>query len=207
VPQGGSFGFTGTLTNNTEDPQVTDAWTMATGPQGEIYGPFKEFSDLELAPYQTRPAHFNQHVPNLAPLGFYDYIAYCGDYPATVVDSSYFQIEVVAGPAGDGTGWVLTGSFLEGESTELPCEFALSGNYTNPFNAQTVIEYQLRQATDVKLEVYNLIGEKVATLLNEAEEAGYKSVTWDASEVSSGVYFYKLTAGDLTEVKRMTLLR
>jgi len=164
---------------------------------------------LQLGPSQARSAHLNQQVHNRAPLGFYNYIAYCGDYPSTVMDSSSFQIEVIAGPltkAGE-AGWVLTGSFLEGDLSELPSEFALLSNYPNPFNAQTVIQYQLPASSSVKLEVYNILGSKVATLVNGEQEAGYKSVNWDASEVSSGIYFYKLTAGDFTEVKRMTLLR
>ncbi len=209
VPQGGTFGFTGTLTNNTDEPQVTDAWTMAVGPQKETYGPFKMLNDVELEPFETRTADFNQHVPNLAPLGFYTYIAYCGDYPSTVMDSSYFQIEVVAGEfteAGQG-GWVLTGSFLEGDLLDLPSEFALLSNYPNPFNARTVIEYQLPVSSSVKLEVYNILGSKVATLVNGEEVAGYKSVTWDASEVSSGVYFYKLTAAGFLDTNRMILLK
>ena len=209
VPQGGRFGFAGTLTNNTEDPQITDAWTMAIGPQKEVYGPFKEFEDIALDPYETRTAHFYQRVPNLAPLGFYDYIAYCGEYPSTVIDSSFFQIEVVAQAstrAGE-AGWVLTGSFLEGDLSELPSEFALLSNYPNPFNASTVISYELPTDTHVKLEIYNLFGQKVATVVDGQQEAGYRSVNWEASEAASGVYFYKLTAGDFTEVKRMTLLR
>jgi len=209
VPQGGSFGFTGTLTNNTEESQVVDAWTMAIGPQKDIYGPFKEFSDVELQPHQTRRAHFYQHVPNGAPLGFYNYIAYCGDYPSTVIDSSFFELEVIAGPstgAGE-AGWVLTGSFLEGDFADLPSEFALLSNYPNPFNASTVISYELPVSRDVKLEVYNLFGQKVATLVDGQQEAGYRSVTWDATEISSGVYFYKLTAGDYTETKRMMLIK
>jgi len=209
VPQGGSFGFTGTLTNNTEDPQVTDAWTMAIGPQKETYGPFKMRNDVELDPYQTRTAQFNQHVANLAPLGFYTYIAYCGEYPSTATDSSFFQVEVVEGQfteAGE-AGWVLTGSFLEGDLADLPSQFALLNNYPNPFNASTVISYQLPGVSHVKLEVYNLRGQKVATLVHAQQEAGYKSVTWEDSEAASGVYFYKLTAGDFAEVKRMTLLR
>jgi len=209
VPQGGSFGFTGSLTNNIEDPQVTDAWTMAVGPQKETYGPFKMRNDVALEPYQTRTADFNQHVANQAPLGFYTYIAYCGEYPSTAIDSSFFEVEVIAGPsieAGE-TGWVLTGSFSGGEFTDLPSEFALLSNYPNPFNAQTVIQYQLPASSTVKLEVYNLFGQKVATLVDGQQEAGYRSVTWEDSEAASGVYFYKLTAGDFTEVKRMTLLR
>jgi hypothetical protein len=207
VPQGGSFGFTGTVTNNTEDPQTTDIWVMAVGPSEGVYGPFKEFYDLTLDPGQSRTAHFNQHVKGAAPLGFYDYIAYCGDYPSTVMDSSFFQVEVVEGVGSSQVGWVLTGSFLEGDLSDLPCEFALLSNYPNPFNAQTVIEYQLPVSSSVKLEVYNLLGNKVTTLVDGEQEAGYKSVTWDASGVSSGIYFYKLSAGDYTEAKRMMLVK
>jgi len=57
------------------------------------------------------------------------------------------------------------------------------------------------------LEIYNLLGEKVATLVDGEQQAGYISVSWEASELSSGLYFYKLTAGDFTETKRMMLVR
>jgi hypothetical protein len=207
VPQGGSFGYTGTVTNNTEDPQTTDIWVMAVGPLEGVYGPFKDFYDLPLNPSQSRSAHFNQRVRNLAPVGFYNYIAYCGDYPSTVMDSSFFQIEVVEGVESGQGGWVLTGSFLEGDLADIPFEFALLSNYPNPFNASTVISYELPTSSHVRLELYNISGQKIATLVNGSQEAGYKSVTWDASEVSSGVYFYKLSAGDFTEIKTMTLLR
>ena len=92
------------------------------------------------------------------------------------------------------------------ESELLPGNFHLS-NYPNPFNATTNINYQLPADSWVKLEVYNLLGQKVATLVEEGQEAGYESVIWDASEVSSGLYFYKLTAGDYTEAKRMMLVK
>ncbi|MFQ5869812.1 MAG: T9SS type A sorting domain-containing protein, partial [Candidatus Zixiibacteriota bacterium] len=162
-------------------------------------------------PYQSRSAHLNQNIPNNAPISDeYIYYGYVGDYPAVVIDSSYFPFEVIAGElakAGEG-GWFLTGSFLEGDDlVGLPTEFALLSNYPNPFNASTVIEYQLPVTTDVKLEVYNLIGEKVVTLVNGAEEAGYKSVIWDASSVSSGLYFYRLTCGDFSEAKMMMLVK
>jgi len=210
VPQGGSFGFTGTLTNNTDQPQVVDVWTIAVGPEKKIYGPFKEFYDVELAPNDTIVAHFYQHVAYVAPLGFYDYIAYCGDYDWNVIDFSSFHGEVIPAifSGGEDLGWLLTGSFDKGDDfSGVPSEFALRGNYPNPFNASTVIEYQLPVTTDVKLEVYNLLGEKVTTLADEMQEAGYKSVNWDASKVSSGLYFYKLTAGDFTETRRMMLVK
>jgi len=209
VPQGGNFGFTGSVTNNIEDPQVVDTWTMAIGPAKETYGPFKRVKSVDLEPFETRTADFSQRVANLAPLGFYTYIAYCGDYLSTVIDSSFFQVEVIAGAPGGGEdiGWVLTGSFSEGDLSQLPSDFALVGNYPNPFNAQTVIEYQLPMSSTVKLEVYNLLGSRVTTLVNGQQEAGYKSITWDASEVSSGIYFYKLTAGNYIETRRMMLVK
>jgi len=210
VPQGGSFGYTGTVTNNTEDPQTTDTWVMAAGPAKGVYGPFKEFYDIPLDPFESRSRHLNQRVPNLAPLGFYDYIAYCGDYAATVVDSSFFQIEVIPATfaSGQDLGWLLSGSFDKGDDfASLPSDFGLFGNYPNPFNASTVISYELPVTGTVTLKVYNLLGEKVATLLDGEQEPGCRSVSWDASEVSSGLYFYKLTAGDFSETRRMMLVK
>ncbi len=112
VPQGGQFGFTGSLTNNTEDPQMVDCWTMAAGPLdgGGVYGPFRIFYDILLNPGQTRSAHFTQRVHNNAPVGIYNYIAYSGDYPSTVVDSSYFQVKVVPGSVSGSDTWDLIGS-------------------------------------------------------------------------------------------------
>ncbi|MFQ5870071.1 MAG: T9SS type A sorting domain-containing protein, partial [Candidatus Zixiibacteriota bacterium] len=152
----------------------------------------------------------NQNIPNNAPISDeYIYYGYVGDYPAAVIDSSYFPFEVTAKAVGRPgvSDWTLTGSFLEASEVDLPTEFSLSSNYPNPFNAKTVIEYQLPQASDVKLEVYNLLGEKVATLVDGEQNAGYRSAAWDASAASSGVYFYKLTAGDFTDTERMILVK
>ncbi len=91
--------------------------------------------------------------------------------------------------------------------TYLPGSYLLAHNYPNPFNASTTINYQLPIDSDVKLEVYNLLGQKVASLVDEKQRAGYRSVLWDASDVSSGLYFYKLTAGDYTETRRMMLVK
>lgn len=89
----------------------------------------------------------------------------------------------------------------------IPVAFGLSQNYPNPFNAKTTIDYQLPATSDVKLEVYNLLGERLAILVDEKQEAGYRSAAWDASDVSSGLYFYKLTARDFTETRRMILVK
>jgi len=210
VPRGGSFGFTGTVTNNTDVRQRVDIWLMAYVPGIGMYGPLRDYSNVPFNPHQSRSAHLNQNIPNIAPISDeYIYYGYVGEYPAVVIDSSYFPFEVTAKGVGRPgvSDWTLTGSFLEGCELDLPTEFALSSNYPNPFNASTVIDYQLPATTDVRLEVYNLLGERVATLVDSKQQAGYRSVIWDASEVSSGLYFYKLTAGDFTETKRMILVK
>jgi hypothetical protein len=210
VPRGGSFGFTGTVTNNTDVHQRVDIWLMAYVPGIGMYGPLRDYSNVPFNPHQSRSAHLNQNIPNIAPISDeYIYYGYVGDYPDIVIDSSYFPFEVTAkgfAKAG-GSDWILTGSFLEGDEVNLPAEFALSGSYPNPFNAETVIEYQLPEASEVRLEVYNILGEKVATLVDSEQKAGYRSVVWDASNMSSGLYFYKLSAGDFTQTKRMMLVK
>ena len=89
----------------------------------------------------------------------------------------------------------------------VPNEFALYQNYPNPFNPATNIKFALPKAAKVTLLVYNLLGEKVATLLNEDKEAGFYDVQFNASNFSSGVYIFRLTAGDFVQTKKMTLMK
>ena len=85
--------------------------------------------------------------------------------------------------------------------------YSLYDNYPNPFNPLTTIEYSLPQSGDVSLIVYNLIGEEVARLINGEQNVGYHEVSWDASNVPSGIYFYRLQAGDFVETRKMVLLK
>ena len=85
--------------------------------------------------------------------------------------------------------------------------FRLEQNYPNPFNPSTTIDFSLRKAAKVTLEVYNVLGEKVATLVDGRITAGTHSVTFDASNFSSGVYFYKLSSGDFSMTRKMMLLK
>jgi subtilisin family serine protease len=107
--------------------------------------------------------------------------------------------------AGDNTEWGLVE--VDRPEASLPTVTSLTQNYPNPFNANTNIGYALAEAGKVKLEVYNLSGQLVETLVDGLQEAGEYVVTWEASSVSSGVYFYKLITADYTSVKRMSLLR
>jgi len=89
----------------------------------------------------------------------------------------------------------------------LPQSFFLSQNYPNPFNPGTEIKYALPKDCDVKLTIYNILGQKVTTLLDGNQKAGYKVVRWDARSFSSGIYFYRLKAGGFMQTKRMVVLR
>jgi hypothetical protein len=89
----------------------------------------------------------------------------------------------------------------------IPKQFSLSQNYPNPFNPVTMIDYQLPMTSHVELNVFNLLGQKIATLVNERLQAGYHQMAWEASGFASGVYYYQLIAGDYREVRKMILLR
>ena len=94
----------------------------------------------------------------------------------------------------------------------LPRDFALEQNYPNPFNARTEIRYAVPYDSDVKLEVFNVLGQKVATLVDGRQTAGYKTFVWDGrtgtgEEVSSGMYLYRLQTAEKTFVNKMLLLK
>jgi hypothetical protein len=93
------------------------------------------------------------------------------------------------------------------EFDALPTEFNLSQNYPNPFNPSTKIEFSIPEASDVRLEVFNMLGQKVQTLKNERMAAGYYSVVFEAGGLSSGVYVYQLRMGNAILTKRMLLLK
>jgi uncharacterized protein (TIGR02145 family) len=93
------------------------------------------------------------------------------------------------------------------DKSELPKEFFLLQNYPNPFNPQTKISFSVPKESYITLKVYDLLGREVATLVQDTKQQGEYSVTWNADNVPSGVYFYKLLAGDFVETKKMVLMK
>ncbi|MFA6111033.1 MAG: T9SS type A sorting domain-containing protein [Candidatus Latescibacterota bacterium] len=96
-------------------------------------------------------------------------------------------------------------------TTAVPRTFQLLQNYPNPFNPGTVIPYQLDKGGQVRLEVYNLLGQRVRLLVDSAQPAGYQSVAWDATDdvgqsVGAGIYLYQLTVDGLSDSRQMVLL-
>jgi len=111
--------------------------------------------------------------------------------------------EVFIGALGEGC----TQTDISHNGEPIPYEFSLRQNYPNPFNPRTEISFSLPRMSFVNLSVYNLLGQKVETLINKEMEAGQYSVTWDGSNVGSGIYFYRLESGDFIETKKMLLLK
>ncbi|MFZ1321935.1 MAG: YCF48-related protein [Ignavibacteria bacterium] len=93
------------------------------------------------------------------------------------------------------------------DNENILARFSLTQNYPNPFNPKTVINYELGIANYISLIVYDALGKKVTTLINESQNIGSYSVSFDGNNLPSGVYFYKLKAGDFVETKRMVLLK
>lgn len=123
----------------------------------------------------------------------------------------------------DGYGWDYTNGFVLGrfnasgsgylkfasEAGEIPLpkEFVLNQNYPNPFNPATTISYTLPEASQVLLEVYNILGQKIAILINERQTAGEHQAVFDGSAYASGIYFYRLSAGSFAQSKKMLLIK
>ncbi len=130
-----------------------------------------------------------------------------GGQGLSFVDTHSNDIQPVYNPPGD----LDVGNDPRAQSAK-PKSFSLSQNYPNPFNAVTIISFALPYASDVKVEIFNILGQKVKDLVDEKVSAGYKQVVWDGRDndgvnVASGIYFYRIRAGDFVETRKMTLLK
>jgi hypothetical protein len=133
----------------------------------------------------------------------------------TVFLSRAYQLDFTGFPPGDATlSEFLVSSYTfnqipTGVSEKNPVAntFTLKQNYPNPFNPATRIEYAIPRGSNVKVIVYNVLGQEVATLVNEFKNAGTYSVDFNASRLASGVYMYSIKAGSYTDVKKMVLLK
>jgi hypothetical protein len=91
--------------------------------------------------------------------------------------------------------------------TGIPNEFTISQNYPNPFNPTTTIKYNIKEITMVVLKVFDILGREVVTLVNEEKPAGSYEIVFNAANLPSGIYFYRLQAGDYIETKKMVLMK
>jgi len=205
--RGKNLYFTLTVRNNTED---NCAGTLTfTGYDGYDCDPGSALVAIPraktYAPGETVEYYFFK-VPNAAGPG-----QYSASIGGTLCDVELFccmNVDIIQCEPwriGDNTTWEL----VEAQRSEigLPTVSSLAQNYPNPFNANTNISFDLAEAGNVSLNVYDITGRLVVTLVDGQMDAGSHVVAWDASSVSSGVYFYKLTTADYSATKSMNLLK
>ena len=98
-------------------------------------------------------------------------------------------------------------NLLDLKTSLLPESFELLQNYPNPFNPSTVIRYAVAEALQVKIEVYDVMGRRVSTLVNKQEQPGWHTVEFNASKLASGVYLYRIQAGSYSKVLKMLMVK
>ncbi len=143
------------------------------------------------------------------------------------IDETYYPFSSGWYPhSGQGTSWSFEappggsvdpeqdycGLYFEPEITidpipEIPSEFSLAQNYPNPFNTRTTIQYSLPEESGVTIEIYNILGRKVETLIREKQTAGYHQVVWDAENQPSGNYLYRIKVAEYVETRSCLLLK
>ncbi len=222
---GGSFQFWGIIENNSPNVVFIDNGIHQIEPDGTD-NLIALYNNIRVRPYQ-RLAYLNTvNVPGGAETGMWAERVEYGDIPAQ--DGGYqFGFYKQPPVSSDDLGRVAVSEWsydlfgrvivsdvrdpLDLDMSKLqdaiPTDFALNGNYPNPFNPETTIHYQLPEASDVTLDIYNVLGQKVETLINGHQEAGMKTIKWDASSYSSGVYFAKLSDGANVATKKMMLVK
>jgi len=207
---GGTFSFHVEITNAGASTANFDVWTMLTLPSGAPYGPILLRQNINLVPQLSILRDLSQFIPGGAPAGTYTYWLYTGNYISGALyasDSFNFQ-KSATDAAANSSDWSISG--WDGEEIgylALPTTLCLSPAFPNPFNPQTELRYSLPQAGEISLIIYDIQGREVARVLEGIQPAGVHSVTFDASRLSCGIYFARLTAGKEKAVQKLLLLK
>ncbi len=212
---GGSFSFEATLHNNASSALTFSVWIVIQLPSISWYGPVLGPISLALTGGSTLIRLRNQFISANAPAGAYVYECRVGVYPDSIWDTDAFAfIKLGAGLWGQGSGeWLNTGDPFPGEENDggrtpaLQPEAFMVDVTPNPFNPSTAISYELQASSHVSLRVYDTAGKLVETVVDGWREAGAHEVTFDGSNLPSGVYMYRLEAGEYTTSGKMVLLK
>jgi hypothetical protein len=210
-PGGGNVNFNIQVVNLGPAPPVAyTVWARVKNPGG-IYnapniGPLTITTPIGLI--ITRPRALT--VPAGWASGMYYQIWYAAmsyAYPAIDADSFSFTKSVVGDVNPFALESICGGELLPGEVVATPTTSSVLSNYPNPFNPSTTIRFTLGDAANVNLAVYDVNGREVANLVNGYRQAGAQAVTFDGSNLASGVYLYKLTANGQTSIAKMILMK
>lgn len=184
-------GFDAAMTKAVLDKQLE--WnaiyrTTKTGYADRIYAPNGKYFDLPW-PLPEHLTYTNTNLQTYAQGGF------------PVGDLNWW------GKVADWESWRVTGVRKDNGDNQIPNKYVLSQNYPNPFNPTTVINFSIPKTSKIELSVYNVLGQKVATLLNKELAAGSYKYDFNASNLTSGIYFYKLQTENYSQTKKMMLLK
>jgi hypothetical protein len=212
---GGNLNYSVQVVNNESYSVSLTGWNMVTLPNGSLYGPV--FGPMTL----TMPAGImvsrlrSLYVPASAPPGQYYYHSYAGTWPNHPWDHTVIPFTKLAGQDQGGNmaleEWICT------ESEEIPQQavghqlhpssFTLQPCSPNPFNPSTVLSFELRVPSLVRLTIWDTAGRQVSTLVNGWRDAGRHEVTFDASGLAAGMYLSRLDVDGQTAVSKMVLMK
>ena len=191
------------------------AWTSNLPHDGyyEVYA-YIPFSEAEAAIYKINSANGvktsvinqTQYKNEWAKLGKYKFYSGNSGY-VRLGDSSSIGGQAIIF---DAVKWIYVDSVqtdISEKNISLPNKFIVEQNYPNPFNPTTIIDYSIPQTSFVTLKIYDALGNEVASLINGQKSAGNYKIKFNGSKLSSGIYFYRLNAGNYSETKKMILMK
>ena len=221
-----SFGLGGAAYCELSSPAITNSifWAdSAFGIPMEIYyesyipsvtycdyqGGWADQGNIELEPFLRDPENGDFHLMATDCDDPYD--SPCIDMGRTDILDSLLDCDhglgTLISDMGAYGGWDSVAVAIDEINPVIPLDFKLSQNYPNPFNAATTISYQLPRGSLVLLEIYDILGRRVAQLENDFRPAGYHQVVWCADNVTSGIYLYKLRAADFMDARQMLIIK
>ncbi len=207
---GGMFNYSAEVENFTNNPLNFDAWTEAILPNGAVYGPLLLRTGLNIPGGVSLQRQLNQFVPPVAPPGNYQYVGKVGVYPDSVTSSDSFPFSKFIGDGitNHNMGWEVFGwEDEESQITNHKSQITNLAASPNPFNAQTRLTINLPESGEALFAVFDISGREVANLMTGYYPAGPHQVVFDASGLSSGVYFACLKAGSLSSTQKLLLIK
>lgn len=207
VPAGGSFRYSSTMINNIDEIRVSDIWLMLRMPDSTVFK-LRVFYHVPFLPRDTvNYSTIRLQVPASAPPGTYALVALTGP-PVIAMDTAGFEFTVTRPAINDNLEWGITGwGVQEAEDDAVTAAVIDIHNHPNPFNAETSIIFSLDHGGPLSVKIYNLLGQRVATLADGFYPAGTHVIEWNAAGRSSGIYFCKLNARNTVISRRMLLLK
>lgn len=213
IPAGGGIiQFDAQIENRGENPQTFDAWTDVRLPNGAVFGPLILRTGLGIAPSQTiSRTGIGQTVPGSAPPGNYAYIGNVGIYPDSILDFEEFGFSKVildAGGSGLYRNWTCTGFFGDELSvSRAPSEYTLFEPSPNPFNPSTTLCFNLPEAGEVSLKVFDTLGREVTLLAEGWYPSGTHETVFDGTLLASGIYFAVFESAEVKTTKKLILVK